>query len=67
MFVYFVFTESQLTSLEDLGFRKEDCRRALVQCKGESNLEILLSADVTLSFHSYSDLSIICLSINEGL
>ncbi|KAG7472195.1 hypothetical protein MATL_G00106290 [Megalops atlanticus] len=27
--------ESQLSRLQDLGFRKEDCKRALVQCKGQ--------------------------------
>ncbi|XP_026776549.2 intermembrane lipid transfer protein VPS13D isoform X3 [Pangasianodon hypophthalmus] len=26
--------ESQLTRLQDLGFRREDCRRALIHCKG---------------------------------
>ncbi|XP_037336994.2 intermembrane lipid transfer protein VPS13D isoform X1 [Pungitius pungitius] len=27
--------EGQLTRLQDLGFRKEDCKRALIQCKGQ--------------------------------
>lgn len=27
--------ESQLTRLQDLGFRREDCRRALVYCRGQ--------------------------------
>lgn len=27
--------EGQLTRLQDLGFRKEDCKKALVQCKGQ--------------------------------
>uniref|UniRef100_A0A8C9YSV9 Vacuolar protein sorting 13 homolog D n=1 Tax=Sander lucioperca TaxID=283035 RepID=A0A8C9YSV9_SANLU len=27
--------EGQLTHLQDLGFRKEDCKRALVHCKGQ--------------------------------
>ncbi|MGH0118333.1 UNVERIFIED_CONTAM: hypothetical protein FKN15_048569 [Acipenser sinensis] len=27
--------ETQLTRLQDLGFKKEDCRRALVLCKGQ--------------------------------
>ncbi|KAL7864820.1 hypothetical protein AOLI_G00162400 [Acnodon oligacanthus] len=27
--------ENQLTHLQDLGFRKEDCRRALIHCKGQ--------------------------------
>ncbi|XP_056588171.1 intermembrane lipid transfer protein VPS13D [Triplophysa dalaica] len=27
--------EGQLTRLQDLGFRKEDCRRALIHCKGQ--------------------------------
>ncbi|KAK3518898.1 hypothetical protein QTP70_014935, partial [Hemibagrus guttatus] len=27
--------ESQLTRLQDLGFRREDCRRALINCKGQ--------------------------------
>ncbi|MCJ8741597.1 hypothetical protein PDJAM_G00072560 [Pangasius djambal] len=27
--------ESQLTRLQDLGFRREDCRRALIHCKGQ--------------------------------
>ncbi|KAM6977932.1 LOW QUALITY PROTEIN: intermembrane lipid transfer protein VPS13D [Aplochiton taeniatus] len=27
--------EGQLTRLEDLGFRKEDCKRALIHCKGQ--------------------------------
>lgn len=29
-----VSTEGQLTRLQDLGFRKEDCRAALLHCKG---------------------------------
>ncbi|KAM8754085.1 intermembrane lipid transfer protein VPS13D isoform 1-T2 [Acanthopagrus schlegelii] len=27
--------EGQLTRLQDLGFRKEDCKRALIHCKGQ--------------------------------
>uniref|UniRef100_A0A3B4CNR3 UBA domain-containing protein n=1 Tax=Pygocentrus nattereri TaxID=42514 RepID=A0A3B4CNR3_PYGNA len=27
--------ENQLTRLQDLGFRKEDCKRALIHCKGQ--------------------------------
>ncbi|TSM04819.1 Vacuolar protein sorting-associated protein 13D [Bagarius yarrelli] len=27
--------ESQLTRLQDLGFRREDCRRALIHCRGQ--------------------------------
>ncbi|XP_039657872.1 vacuolar protein sorting-associated protein 13D isoform X1 [Perca fluviatilis] len=27
--------EGQLTHLQDLGFRKEDCKRALIHCKGQ--------------------------------
>ncbi|XP_072553553.1 intermembrane lipid transfer protein VPS13D isoform X2 [Salminus brasiliensis] len=27
--------ENQLTHLQDLGFRKEDCRRALIHCRGQ--------------------------------
>ncbi|XP_058265240.1 intermembrane lipid transfer protein VPS13D isoform X5 [Hemibagrus wyckioides] len=30
-----VLLESQLTRLQNLGFRREDCRRALVNCKGQ--------------------------------
>lgn len=30
-----VSAEGQLTHLQDLGFRKEDCKRALIHCKGE--------------------------------
>lgn len=33
-----VSTEGQLTRLQDLGFKKEDCRRALLHCKGEESL-----------------------------
>uniref|UniRef100_A0A3Q3FFG1 Vacuolar protein sorting 13 homolog D n=1 Tax=Labrus bergylta TaxID=56723 RepID=A0A3Q3FFG1_9LABR len=31
----FVSAEGQLTRLQDLGFRKEDCKRALIHCKGQ--------------------------------
>uniref|UniRef100_A0A8C6PBQ4 Vacuolar protein sorting 13 homolog D n=1 Tax=Nothobranchius furzeri TaxID=105023 RepID=A0A8C6PBQ4_NOTFU len=31
---HFVFLETQLNHLQDLGFKKEDCRRALSLCKG---------------------------------
>lgn len=30
-----MLSENQLTHLQDLGFRKEDCRRALIHCKGK--------------------------------
>ncbi|XP_028308916.1 vacuolar protein sorting-associated protein 13D isoform X3 [Gouania willdenowi] len=29
--------EGQLTRLQDLGFKKDDCKRALIQCKGQLN------------------------------
>lgn len=35
-------TEGQLTRLQDLGFRKEDCKRALLHCKGVSLLSTLI-------------------------
>lgn len=33
-----VSTEGQLTHLQDLGFKKEDCKTALLHCKGEQSL-----------------------------
>lgn len=33
-----VSTEGQLARLQDLGFKKEDCKTALLHCKGESSL-----------------------------
>ncbi|XP_031422528.1 vacuolar protein sorting-associated protein 13D isoform X2 [Clupea harengus] len=46
-----VLLEGQLMRLQDLGFRKEDCKRALVQCKGQldqSATWLLENAESTL-------------------
>lgn len=38
LFFGVVSTEGQLTRLQDLGFKKEDCKTALLHCKGEESL-----------------------------
>lgn len=35
LFFALVSTEGQLTHLQDLGFKKEDCKSAIFHCKGE--------------------------------
>ena len=51
--VLFWPTEGQLGHLLDLGFRKEDCKRALVFCKGEATHGAsihLIQAEIGLGF-----------------